>query len=109
MVAWAHWCRRWKRILLEKLQFVFQWGVTIDKEHAVGRMVVVFMKVAELLIAQIGNIFRITARFMGIGRAGHQTAEDMVKDIANRVGESPFHLIVHHALILEGLFRPSWW
>jgi len=47
--------------VLEKFKFIFQRRVTIDEKETVGRVVMVFMEVAELFIGQIGNIFRIAS------------------------------------------------
>ncbi len=90
-----------EKSLLEKLQFIFQRGVAIDEKESVGGVIMPFVEIAELFIAQIRDIFWIAARFMGIGGAGHQPAENMMKEKADRIGKGAFHFIVHNALKLQ--------
>jgi len=64
------------------------------------------VKGAKGLMGEIGNIFRVAAGLMGIGGAGHEAAEDMMKEQADGVGKGALHLVIDHALKLQLAILP---
>ena len=83
---------------VQERQHAVQIHVAVQREVAVVQPVVARVLVQELLIGQVGDGTRRTARLEAVGRVGEQRRLQLVVEHGVRVGERALHLVVHHAV-----------
>ena len=88
-------------LLVEDGQHVVYVHVAVEVDVGVGGGVEAAVVVQELLIAQLGDVLRVAAGDVAVGRVGVESAHDGVLLQLVRVGKGAAHLVVNHALAAE--------
>ena len=90
---------------LQKFEVALSVAISIQKQSAVGGMVMLFMKTLKVRVRQVGNRFRISSRFIPVWSRREKGMSQLAVDTTFRIGELAFHLIQHHAFINNFIFR----
>ena len=86
---------------VKKFQLLLHIHVSIEIDKAVGRMIVLSVEIQKFLIAEIRNIYRISAGLTAIGGMRIQRVHDLPLKHIIRRRKCSLHLIVDHTVDLQ--------
>ena len=84
--------------LVQKREHRVEVDVAVEREVAVVQAVMAAMLFEEALVGEVGDGARRAARLEAIGRVGEERRLQLIVEHRVRIGERPFHLVVHHAV-----------
>ena len=90
---------------LQKFEVALGVSISIQKQSAVGGMIMLFMKILEVGVRQVGRTLRVSPRFISVWSGREKGMSQLAVNTTFRTGELAFHLIQHHPFINNFTFR----
>ncbi len=96
-----------EELLVEVRERPLDIEVSVERDVAVGQVVVARVRVQELLVAELGDPARVAAAFLRVGGVRKELRAHAVVEHAHGVGERALHLVEDHAVVAQarGLAR----